>query len=139
VNTLVDTSVWSLAFRRKTTDLNPVETAIVTELHELVREGRARIVGLIRQELLSGIRTPAQYEKLGDLLRDFTDERVHTVDHEEAARLGNRCRLKGIAVNVVDMLVCSIAIGREWTIFSSDPDFHYYGKVLPIKLHEPRK
>jgi hypothetical protein len=64
VNVLVDTSIWSLALRRKAQDLNPAERAAVAELTNLIREGRARIIGLVRQELLSGIKTTSQYEKL---------------------------------------------------------------------------
>jgi hypothetical protein len=40
MNVLVDTSVWSLALRRKTASLNTTEKFIVAELSELVREGR---------------------------------------------------------------------------------------------------
>ena len=139
MNSLVDTSIWSLAFRRKSTDLNAVEAATVAELRELIREGRARIIGLIRQELLSGIRAAAQYEKLRDLLREFPDEAADTADHEDAAKWNSQCRSTGIAVNVVDILVCSMAIRREWTIFTSDTDFRNYAKALPIRLHAPRK
>jgi len=42
-------------------------------------------------------------------------------------------------VRVSDMLICAIAMAREWSIFTSDPDFRNYSKVLPVKLHTPRK
>jgi hypothetical protein len=54
MNALVDTSVWSLALRRKTENLSTNERLLVAELSELIREGRARVIGLVRQELLSG-------------------------------------------------------------------------------------
>jgi hypothetical protein len=41
VNALVDTSIWSLALRRKAHDLNPAERAAVAELTNLIKEGRA--------------------------------------------------------------------------------------------------
>ena len=55
MNVLVDTSVWSLALRRKRETLGDNERVLVRELSELIREGRAKVVGLVRQELLSGI------------------------------------------------------------------------------------
>jgi hypothetical protein len=61
---LVDTSIWSLALRRRPGDLNPNENLLVTELTELIQEGRAAIIGLIRQELLSGIKRSAQVTKV---------------------------------------------------------------------------
>jgi predicted nucleic acid-binding protein len=139
MNVLVDTSVWSLALRRKSENLNATEKFIVAELSELVREGRARLIGLVRQELLSGIKTTEQYEKLRLHLRSFPDEPIDTSDHEEAAKAGNRCRGKGIVVSIVDILLCAVAIKREWAIFTTDPDITNYVKVLPISIHIPRK
>jgi hypothetical protein len=138
MNVLVDTSVWSLALRRKTESLNASEKFIVAELSELVRERRARLIGLVRQELLSGIKTTEQYEKLRLHLRSFPDEPIDTSDHEEAAKAGNQCRGKGIVVSIVDVLLCAVAIKREWAIFTMDRDFTNYAKVLPISIHAPR-
>lgn len=139
MNVLVDTSVWSLALRRKTESLSAAEKFTVAELSELVREGRARLIGLVRQELLSGIKTTEQYEKLRLHLRSFPDEPIDTPDYEEAANAGNRCRGKGIIVSIVDILICAVAIKREWAIFTTDPDFTNYVKVLPVSIHIPRK
>jgi predicted nucleic acid-binding protein len=139
VNTIVDTSVWSLALRRRAEDLNEREKQLVVELSELIREGRACIVGLIRQELLSGIKSPEQYEKLRVTLRAFPDEELVTSDYEAAAKASNACRSKGIAISVVDALICAIANSRDWTIFTTDPDFGNYETVLPIKHHNARK
>ena len=139
MNVLVEPSIWSLALRRKAEDLNPAERAAVAELTNLIKEGRARIIGLVRQELLSAIKTASQYEKLRSVLRSFPDEPVSTEDYESAAKAGNDCRARGVAVSVSDILVCSIAISREWSIFSTDPDFKSYAKILPLKLHSPRK
>jgi predicted nucleic acid-binding protein len=139
VNVLVDTSIWSLALRRKSQDLNPAERAAVAELTYLIKEGRARIIGLVRQELLSGIKTSSQYEKLRAVLRSFPDEPIATADYEAAAKAGNECRAQGVAVSVSDILICAIAIARDWPIFSADPDFKSYARILPLKLHTPRK
>ena len=139
MNILVDTSVWSLALRRKTESLNATERFLVAELSELIPEGRARLIGLVRQELLSGIKTTEHYEKLRLHLRSFPDEPIDTSDHEEAAKAGYRCRGKGIVVSIVDVLLGAVAIKREWAIFTTDPDFTNYAKVLPISIHAPRK
>jgi predicted nucleic acid-binding protein len=139
VNVLVDTSVWSLALRRKAHDLNAFEKSTVAELSELIREGRARIIGLIRQELLSGIKSPSQYEKLRATLRAFPDLPVTTADHEAAATASNACRAKGVVVSLVDILICAIALARHCSIFTADPDFQNYARILPIKLHSPRQ
>ena len=139
MNVLIDTSVWSLALRRKNESLSANERFLVAELSELIREGRARMIGLVRQELLSGIKATEQYEKLRLHLRSFPDEVVDTADYEEAAKAGNRCRAKGVVVSIVDILLCAVATKRLWTIFTTDPDFSNYAKVLPLRIHAPRR
>jgi len=50
------TSIWSLVFRR-----NP-DAAIVFSLSTLIDQARVKMIGAIRQEILSGIKAPKQYE-----------------------------------------------------------------------------
>lgn len=65
MNILVDTSVWSAALRRRTGAAHSLEQArAVGMLSDLIRQGRAVLIGAIRQELLSGIKLPAQFEAL---------------------------------------------------------------------------
>jgi hypothetical protein len=135
----VDTSVWSLALRREPRDLSAPETAIVAELTHLIKESRVRIIGLVRQELLSGIKTAGQFEKLRGILRGFPDTQISTSDYETAAKVGNTCRAKGFTVSLADMLICAVALAHEWSIFTTDSGFKNYAKVLPITLHIPRK
>ena len=139
MNTLVDTSVWSLALRRRPGDLSAAEQRTVDELAEIIRDGLARVIGPVRQELLSGIKSPSQYEKLRLALRAFPDEAIDTSDFEAAAKAGNKCRSKGIVVSMVDILICAVALARGWSIFTLDPDFNNYAQVLPLKLHSPRR
>ena len=139
MNVLVDTSVWSLSLRRRSTDLNPAERLIVRELAELIGEGRVRLIGLIRQEVLSGVRNTEQFGRLRAYLRAFADERIASADYEAAAEMSNKCRTRGITVSVVDALICSVAAARDWAIFTTDADFEHRARVLSIKLHAPRK
>ncbi|MCW5977170.1 MAG: PIN domain-containing protein [Bryobacteraceae bacterium] len=132
---LVDTSVWSLALRRQPRDLNSRENLLVNELTELVQEGRAGMIGLIRQELLSGIKSSAQFEKLRRTLRAFPDEPVSFEDHEAAAKASNTCRAGGVAATTVDRLICAVAHGRGMTVFTTDADFDEYARHLPLRLH----
>ena len=118
---LVDTSVWSLALRRKNpAGLSPGEQNLKAELTEAIQNGRVAMLGLIRQELLSGIKDPAQFEKLRSALAPFVDEPIETADHEHAARLYNECRSHGVEVGPVDMLICAVALRRNWQVLSAD-------------------
>jgi predicted nucleic acid-binding protein len=132
---LVDTPVWSLALRRKAADLSAREAKLTQALAELIRDGRARLVGMVRQELLSGIREEDRFRKLRDYLRAFDDPWLGRDDYEEAAQMHNRCRSRGIAGSAVDFLICAVANRRHWQIYTTDRDFEQYGKVLGVKLY----
>ena len=129
---LIDTSVWSLALRRRA----PVHAA-VDELRRLVVQGRAGIVGPVRQELLSGIRDRAAFERLREHLRAFPDEPITSVDYERAADCLNICRAKGIQGSNTDFLLCAVAERARLPIFTTDDDFLAFSRVLPVRLHRP--
>ncbi len=132
---LVDTPVWSLALRRKPGALNARERWLTQALAELIREGRAQIAGVVRQELLSGIRGAEQFEKLRGYLRAFDEPRLDVRDYEEAACINIQCRARGIAGSAVDFLICAIAQRRSWQVFTADRDFERYAKVLGVGLY----
>jgi predicted nucleic acid-binding protein len=139
VSILVDTSVWSLALRRTPRNLSAPEKAIVAELAALIDEGGAKIIGLVRQELLSGVKSSDQFGKLRETLAGFPDEPTDSEDYERAALIGNKCRSQGVSVSLPDMLICSVARSRGWSVFTTDSDFKRYGSILSIKLHAPRR
>jgi predicted nucleic acid-binding protein len=134
MNVVVDTSVWSLALRRQ----RSVRSTEVEELAELIREGRAALLGPVRQELLSGVPLPEQYRTLRNYLRAFLDIELDTEDYEEAASFFNRCRSKGVQGSNTDFLICAAATRRRFAILTTDTDFKHYARVLPIQLHTPR-
>jgi hypothetical protein len=132
---LVDTPVWSLALRRKPSDLSPRERSLTATLAELIREGRVQLLGPVRQELLSGIREGAQFRRLRDYLRAFPEYPLDADDYEEAAQMNNRCRAEGIAGSAIDFLICAAAHRRGWTILTTDRDFQNYASVLNLRLY----
>ena len=134
---LIDTPVWSLALRRQLENLSPQELRLKKLWYEIVDEGRAQLLGSVRQELLSGLREEAQFYRLRDYLRDFPDTPVSTEDHEDAARASNRCRSAGVATSPVDMLLCALSLRHNWEIFTTDRDFIQYGRVVPLRMFTP--
>ena len=132
---LVDTPIWSLALRRKADDLSGREQALTQALAELIRDGRAQLIGVIRQELLSGIRESERFVKLRDYLRAFEEPALDILDYEEAAHMHNQCRARGVAGSAIDFLICAVAHRRDWQVFTTDRDFGRYAKVLPVKLY----
>jgi predicted nucleic acid-binding protein len=132
---LVDTSVWSLALRRRKGALSEREGQIVRNLRELIEEGRVVMPGLVRQELLSGVREEEAFEKLDRLLEPFEDYPVTTADHKTAARLSNLARGRGVTVSTIDALIAAIAMNNQLPVFTTDKDFQHLTAVAEIPLH----
>jgi predicted nucleic acid-binding protein len=121
VKLLVDTSVWSLALRRKhNVGLSPEEQKLKAELIQAIQDGRVAMLGILRQELLSGIKEKDQFDKVKAALDPFLDEPTNTADHVHAARLYNECRNQGIEAGTVDILICAVAARRSWKVLSGD-------------------
>ena len=134
MNVLVDTCVWSLAFRRQAI----AKHAAVRELGELIAEGRVQMIGPVRQELLSGVPKPEQFRLLRDRLRAFPDLPIATEDHELAAEYFTKSRAAGIQGSNTDFLICALSSRRSLPILTTDRDFKNFARVLPFILHRPR-
>lgn len=134
---LVDTTIWSLALRRRNT--GPENQVLVDELSELVQEMCAVLIGPVRQEVLSGIPSPAKFEVVRRHLAAFDDLPITTADYEEAARVLNLCRTKGVQGSHIDFLICAVAMRYSAAVFTTDRDFTNYAECIDLKLHRPRK
>jgi predicted nucleic acid-binding protein len=129
MSVLVDTSIWSMLFRRA-----GGSGAEVDRLRSLVRARQAAIIGVIRQELLSGVRSQQQFIRLRDSLRAFPDRSLNETHYERAAEFYNICRAQGVQGSNTDFLICAVADVDGLQIYSSDNDFTLFARHLPIQL-----
>lgn len=130
---VVDTSVWSLALRRRAA----IDSGYVDLLKDLIQDGRVVLLGVVRQELLSGVRHIEQFERLRMQLRAFPESRLEIEDHEVAASHFNSCMTAGIQGSMIDYLICAYASRRNFQILSTDPDFVHFSRHIPIHLLVP--
>jgi hypothetical protein len=133
----VDTPIWSLSLRRTRRTLSA--QLLCDELAELIREAKVGLIGPVRQEILSGIADDRKFDVIRSQLRGFEDVPLATTDFEQAARLSNRCRRRGIQGSQVDFALCAVAGRFGGSIFTTDRDFTLYAKHIDIPLHAPRK
>ena len=133
---LIDTSVWSQALRRQTAETSSTaQERVVDVLKELIHDSRIAMLGPVRQELLSGVKTQKQFETLQQILSVFSDEPLRSQDYEQAAKNFNQCRQGGVQGSNTDFLICAVSMSREWPIYSLDKDFEQYKNHLALKLY----
>ncbi len=128
-----DTSALSQFLRRASDS----DSKVATEVEKLIALGKLALFGIVRQELLSGIKLQTHFERI-DLATQalplfFADDE----DHTTAAKFFNACRSKGIQGSPVDFLICSMAVRRKFLIYTTDPDFELYEPIIPIELYRP--
>ena len=127
---LADTCIWSAALRRDA----PKETAVAERLSRLIDDNQVRIIGPIRQELLSGYADKNSFERLRQKIAYFPNEPILDADYESAAEYSNFCRSKGIQGSHIDFLICAVSVRARLHIYTTDRDFQHYSKHLPISL-----
>ena len=131
MNLFVDTSVWSLAFRR---DL-PNDSAEVAELVRALQRGDVvGTTGLVFQELLQGFSGP-QHRKL--IIERFSSLPLLVPDRDDhiaAAELRNRCRRGGLQLGTIDALIAQLCVRHSLTLLTTDQDFTGAAKSVPLKL-----
>jgi len=128
-----DTSALSQFLRRSPDTQNDV----ALQVEKLIDSNDLALFGIVRQELLSGIKLPAHFERIDLTTRALPLFFADDEDHTTAARFFNTCRSKGIQGSPIDFLICAMAVKRKFRIYTTDPDFELYEPVIPIELYRP--
>ena len=128
---IVDTSVWSLALRRAKAPSSPH----LKKLQVLLDNGeRLFLLGIILQELLQGIREPAQAKKVNDYLSYMPIIEPGKDDYVHAANIYTTCRKKGVQASTIDFLIAALAIRNECHLLTADSDFERIAKHTDLVL-----
>jgi predicted nucleic acid-binding protein len=136
---LVDTSIWSLALRRRRAMLSAEELRLVDEWARLVTAGLVALIGPIRQEILSGVRRPEIFQALRRALSDFPYLGIDAADYDRAAEFFNTCRARGITGGPIDMLISAVAYRHRVPVFAADTDYPRFARHVPLRLHMPEQ
>jgi len=116
----VDTSVWSLAFRRD----RPAGVAEVEALVQAIELGETLVsTGLVLQELLQGFSGPKGRSQILNRFSAIPLLVPDRDDHIQAADLRNRCRRAGIQIGTLDALLAQLCGRHNLTMLSTDHDF----------------
>jgi hypothetical protein len=131
VNVFVDTSVWSLALRRKEASSHPE----VEALSGCLAGGDVVFTtGLVLQELLQGFQGPKQRQLILRTLSALPLIVPDREDHIEAASLRNAWRRRGVQAGTIDALIAQLCIRHGLRLLTTDHDFHAIARLSSLKL-----
>lgn len=114
-----------------------LDDAYLALFHDLFEKDQIVLLGVVYQELLSGVRYKKQFNRLADTLNGFEVILATVADHQEAARFYNICRQNGIKGSALDFLICAMSSRGNHQILTLDVDFDRYAQFLPIHLIKP--
>ena|SRR5258705_4132957 len=128
---LVDTSVWSLAFRRDAPAREP-EVAVLTAA--LAGAEDVVTTGLVLQELLQGFAGPKAASAIIDRFSALALVHPDREDHISAAELRNQCRRAGVQIGTIDALIAQLCIRNDLTLLTTDQDFRHAAKHCRLRI-----
>jgi hypothetical protein len=135
VTLFVDTSVWSLAFRRDAAASEPE----VQQLKEALLGAEVVVTtGLVLQELLQGFSGPRARASIIERFAALPLLQPEREDHVAAAELRNACRRAGVQVGTIDALLAQLCIRHDVTLLSTDNDFRLVAKHSALRVWSPR-
>lgn len=134
---VLDTSVLSAAFRRRTKIEKEPDVAAL--IKRLVREDvPLAIPGIVLQELLSGVRTDDQFERLQAVAEGFPVLTAERADHVAAAQVSNACRRAGVSAATIDCLIAAQTIVARGRLLTLDRDFGLMAPHCGLELFPPQ-
>jgi predicted nucleic acid-binding protein len=131
---VVDTSVWSIAFRRRARPGG--EPKVVSLLRRMIQDDQPlAVTGIVFQELLTGVRDVSQGKKLHRILDGFPLLLATKDHHVEAAKISTACRKGGVAAATVDCLIAAQCISSHSPLLTTDEDFKRIARHAALKLY----
>jgi hypothetical protein len=136
VTLLVDTSVWSLAFRRDSDS----DASTVVALRAALAGGESIVTtGLILQELLQGFAGPRAHKEIVERFTALPLIVPDRRDYIDAAELRNHCRRSGVQIGTIDALLAQLCIRHDLTLLTIDGDFTLAAKHSLLRVWKPSK
>ncbi|MCL2317196.1 MAG: PIN domain-containing protein [Actinomycetia bacterium] len=131
---LVDTSVWSLAFRR---DAPPAIPEVELLHRALAGQEDVVSVGVIVLEVLRGFLPRAAGVALAEQFASLRLLEPARDDYIAAAGLSNTCRRAGVQLATIDALIAQMAIAHDVTLLTADQDFVHAAAHIPLRVWKP--
>lgn len=126
---IVDTSVWiDLLKGRESTSTRKLEQL-------LLEDADIFITGVILQEILSGIKSKKEREKVKKEFDRFIAITPSLDTHAQAAEIFDGCKKKGYTIrSAIDCLIASLALEYDLAVLENDRDYIYIAKVFPLRI-----
>ncbi len=125
---IIDTSAWIESFRPQS------EKAFINLVKDLILKGRILIPGIIKTELLRGIKNKKEYNQLNDLLKGLEYLPVSDDFWGKLSQFSFRLFRKGVTVPLTDTYIALLGIENNASILHRDKHFDLISEKVPLKI-----
>ena len=123
---LADTSVWIEFFKK--------ESEIGDKLSSLLAEGSVTICGIVIFELLQGIKSDKEKSIILNAISELPYIEMDSSLWQKSAMLAASLRRKGITLPLSDVIIASIVLEHNLSIFTLDKHFD---DIPEITIYKP--
>ncbi|EMJ96468.1 MULTISPECIES: PIN domain-containing protein [Leptospira] len=103
-------------------------------IDEALKEGRAYLSPVVAAELLSGIRSKSDQERMKDFLEDLPLCGNEIQSWFQVGLLRSKLYSKGLSVSVADAHICQCALELKAHLITEDKIFSKISKLISLKL-----
>jgi len=131
VRVLVDTSVWSLALRKR----GPADHPAVQKLTRLLDDGEGVVLtAILLQEILQAFPAESTFRRLVSYFEPFELLAANREEAVAAARLHRLCASRGIAASTADCAIAAVAMIADCPLLTTDRDFERIAEISALRL-----
>ena len=126
---ILDTSVWLevLPAGRGTAELR-------ARIDALLSADLVATTGMVRLELLGGVRSQEEWTRLSELLSALHNLPVVEEDWQGAASTAFRLRREGITIPFTDLLIGEVTLRSEAVLIHRDRHFDLLASRIPLRV-----
>lgn len=121
---LADTSAWIEFFRRG-------KSPVADSVERLIRDEGVLVVGPVTMELLAGISSRGEGQRIERLLGGLPFEDIGRDDWEAAGETARDLRRRGVTVPMSDILIATVARRLDVQVLTTDKHF----RELKVRLY----
>ena len=125
---LIDTSAWIFALKKS---FHPF---VKERVEKILMESDVAINGMIEVELLGGVKTEKEFERLKSRLDALYYIEIDRLLWDDASQLAFRLKRKGVHVPYADILIAATAIQEKATLVHADAHFDVIAKHSELKV-----
>ncbi|MFA4909594.1 MAG: PIN domain-containing protein [Desulfobacteria bacterium] len=125
---IIDTSAWIESFR------HGGDSVLGDIVRDLVLKGRVLLPGIIKAELLRGVRNKKEFYRLNELLKGLSYLSVPEEFWEKLAEFSFELFRKGVIVPLIDTYIALLCIENGASILHRDKHFDLIAQKSPLRI-----